>query len=31
MVKEMVNSDVKLFEKEQFLKKNGFEINNYFD
>jgi GDPmannose 4,6-dehydratase len=31
MVTEMVNSDVKLFEKKQFLKDNGFEINNYFD
>jgi GDPmannose 4,6-dehydratase len=31
MVVEMVNSDVKLFEKEEFLKSNGFEINNYFD
>ena len=31
MVIEMVKSDVKLFEKEEFLKSNGFEINNYFD
>ena len=31
MVVEMVKSDVKLFEKEEFLKSNGFEINNYFD
>ena len=31
MVIEMVNSDIKLFEKQQFLKDNGFEVNNYFD
>tara|TARA_B110000438_G_scaffold231466_1_gene226805 strand:+ start:717 stop:1805 length:1089 start_codon:yes stop_codon:yes gene_type:complete len=31
MVAEMVNSDVKLFKKKQFLKDNGFEISNYFD
>jgi GDPmannose 4,6-dehydratase len=31
MVSEMVNSDIKLFQKQQVLKNNGFEVNNYFD
>lgn len=31
MVTEMVASDVKLFEKEQFLKKSGFDIKNEFE
>ena len=31
MVTEMVNSDLNLFKKKQFLKDNGFEISNYFD
>ena len=31
MVTEMVNSDIKLFQKQQVLKENGFEVNNYFD
>lgn len=31
MVSEMVKSDIKLFQKQQVLKKNGFEVNNYFD
>ena len=31
MVSEMVKSDIKLFQKQQVLKNNGFEVNNYFD
>lgn len=31
MVKEMVASDVKLFEKQQFLKENGFDVRNEFE
>lgn len=31
MVKEMVESDVRLFEKQQFLKDNGFGVRNEFE
>lgn len=31
LVKEMVASDVGLFEKDQFLKKNGFNVKNEFE
>lgn len=31
MVKEMVASDIYLFEKDQFLKKNGFDVKNEFE
>lgn len=31
MVKEMVESDVNLFEKEQFLKNSGFDVKNEFE
>ncbi len=31
MVKEMVESDLRLFEKQQFLKKNGYDIRNEFE
>ena len=31
LVKDMVNSDLKLMRKEQFLKNNGYEILNYFE
>jgi len=31
LVKEMVASDVKLFEKSQFLKASGFDIKNEFE
>lgn len=31
MIAEMVASDIKLFEKDEFLKKNGFDIRNEFE
>lgn len=31
MVKEMVESDLRLFEKQQFLKNNGYDIRNEFE
>jgi GDPmannose 4,6-dehydratase len=31
LVNEMVESDLKLFQKEQFLKKGGFDILNRFE
>jgi GDPmannose 4,6-dehydratase len=31
MVKEMVASDIKLFEKDQLLKNSGFDIKNEFE
>ncbi len=31
MIAEMVASDIKLFEKDEFLKKNGFSIRNEFE
>ncbi|MDP1764957.1 MAG: GDP-mannose 4,6-dehydratase [Sediminibacterium sp.] len=31
MVTEMVTSDLRVFEKEQFLKSNGFEVKNEFE
>lgn len=31
MVKEMVNSDIKIFEKDKLLKENGFRINNHYE
>lgn len=31
MVKEMVESDVRLFEKQQFLKNSGYDIRNEFE
>lgn len=31
MVAEMVTSDLRVFEKEQFLKSNGFEVKNEFE
>lgn len=31
MVTEMVASDIRLFEKDEFLKKNGFDIKNEFE
>jgi GDPmannose 4,6-dehydratase len=31
MVKEMVESDIRLFEKQQFLKNNGYDIRNEFE
>lgn len=31
MVTEMVASDLRIFEKEQFLKSNGFEVKNEFE
>lgn len=31
MVTEMVASDIRLFEKDEFLKKNGFDVKNEFE
>ncbi|MBW0177645.1 GDP-mannose 4,6-dehydratase [Sediminibacterium sp.] len=31
MVKEMVENDLRLFEKQQFLKNNGYDIRNEFE
>lgn len=31
MIKEMVESDLKLFEKQQFLRDKGFEVKNEFE
>jgi GDPmannose 4,6-dehydratase len=31
MVREMVNSDIRIFEQDRFLKENGFKINNYYE
>lgn len=31
LVKEMVQSDVKLFEKDRYLKEGGYQILNYFE
>lgn len=31
LVKEMVASDVELFEKDQFLRKSGFDVKNEFE
>jgi GDPmannose 4,6-dehydratase len=31
LIKEMLWSDIKLVEKDVFLQKNGFNINNYFE
>ncbi len=31
MVKEMIESDLRLFEKQQFLKNNGYDIRNEFE
>lgn len=31
MIKEMVQSDLKLFEKQQFLRDKGFEVRNEFE
>lgn len=31
MVKEMVESDLKLFKKQQFLRDNGFDVKNEFE
>lgn len=31
MVKEMVESDLRLFEKQQFLRNNGYDIRNEFE
>jgi hypothetical protein len=31
MVKEMVASDIQIFEKEKFLKDNGFVTKNPFE
>lgn len=31
LVKEMVQSDLKLMKKEQWLKKGGFDINNFYE
>lgn len=31
LIKDMIWSDIKLMEKEQLLKKNGYRINNYFE
>jgi GDPmannose 4,6-dehydratase len=31
LVREMVQSDLKLFQREDFLKKGGFDIQNQFE
>ncbi|MDT0556035.1 GDP-mannose 4,6-dehydratase [Patiriisocius hiemis] len=31
LVKDMVQSDLKLMQKDQYLKEGGFRINNYFE
>jgi GDPmannose 4,6-dehydratase len=31
MIREMVASDLRLFEKDQFLKESGFDIKNEFE
>jgi GDPmannose 4,6-dehydratase len=31
LVQEMMESDLKLFKKEEFLKKGGFETLNMFE
>ena len=31
LIKEMIDSDLKLMKKEQYLKKGGYYINNYFE
>lgn len=31
MVKEMVESDLQLFQKQRFLKRNGFDVRNEFE
>ena len=31
LVKDMMQSDLKLMQKEQFLKDNGFSVLNYFE
>jgi GDPmannose 4,6-dehydratase len=31
IVKEMVESDLNLFEKDQFLKASGFNVKNEFE
>jgi GDPmannose 4,6-dehydratase len=31
MIKEMVASDITLFEKQQFLRENGYDIRNEFE
>lgn len=31
MVREMVESDLKLFKKQQFLRDNGFDVNNEYE
>jgi GDPmannose 4,6-dehydratase len=31
LIKEMVQSDLKLMQKDKFLKESGFEVKNYFE
>ena len=31
LIKEMMDNDVHLMQKEQYLKEGGFEVNNYFE
>ena len=31
LVEEMVQSDVKLFQKDKYLKDGGYQIMNYFE
>ena len=31
LVKDMMQSDVKLMQKEQYLKKGGYSANNYYE
>ena len=31
LVKDMVQSDLKLMQKEQYLKKGGYRVLNYFE
>ena len=31
LVKDMIQSDVKLMQKQQYLKNGGYQTNNYFE
>jgi GDPmannose 4,6-dehydratase len=31
LVKDMMQSDVKLMQKQQYLNKGGYQANNYFE
>ena len=31
LISDMMNSDIKLMQKEDFIKKGGYEIKNYFE